>query len=107
MNRPPDMRQLMAQAQKMQEQLAAAQQQLATRTFEGSAGGGMVVAKVTGGQELVEVVIAPEVVDPDDLEMLQDLVVAAVRQAMEVASAAASEQLGGLTGDLGLGGLLG
>jgi DNA-binding YbaB/EbfC family protein len=107
MNRPPDMRQLMAQAQKMQEQLAAAQQQLATRTFEGSAGGGMVVAKVTGGQELVEVVIAPEVVDPDDVEMLQDLVVAAVRQAMEAASAAASEQLGGLTGDLGLGGLLG
>ncbi|HET9204394.1 MAG TPA: YbaB/EbfC family nucleoid-associated protein [Acidimicrobiia bacterium] len=107
MNRPPDMRQLMAQAQKMQEQLAAAQQQLATRTFEGSAGGGMVVATVTGGQELVEVVIAPEVVDPDDVEMLQDLVVAAVRQAMEAASAAASEQLGGLTGDLGLGGLLG
>ena len=49
MNRQPDMRQLMAQAQKMQQQLAAAQQELATRTFEGSAGGGMVMAKVTGG----------------------------------------------------------
>jgi DNA-binding YbaB/EbfC family protein len=107
MNRQPDMRQLMAQAQKMQEQLAAAQQELAARTFEGSAGGGMVVATVTGGQELVEIVISPEVVDPDDVEMLQDLVVAAVRQAMETAGAAASEQLGGLTGGLGLGGLLG
>jgi DNA-binding YbaB/EbfC family protein len=107
MNRQPDMRQLMAQAQKMQQQLAAAQQELATRTFEGSAGGGMVMAKVTGGQELVEVTISPDVVDPEDVEMLQDLVVAAVRQAMEAAAAAASEQLGGLTGDLGLGGLLG
>jgi DNA-binding YbaB/EbfC family protein len=107
MNRQPDMRQLMAQSQKMQQQLAAAQQELATRTFEGSAGGGMVMAKVTGGQELVEVTISPDVVDPEDVEMLQDLVVAAVRQAMEAAAAAASEQLGGLTGDLGLGGLLG
>ncbi len=108
MNRQPDMRQIMAQAQKMQEQLAAAQQELAGRTFEGSAGGGMVVATVTGAQELVEITISPEVVDPDDVEMLQDLVVAAVRQAFDSASAAANEQLGGLAGGLGgLGGLLG
>jgi DNA-binding YbaB/EbfC family protein len=107
MNRQPDMRQLMAQAQKMQAQLAAAQQELAARTFEGSAGGGMVTAVVTGAQELVSVTIAPEVVDPEDVEMLEDLVVAAVRQAFENAAVAASEQLGGLTGGLDLGGLLG
>lgn len=107
MNRQPDMRQIMAQAQKMQEQLAAAQKELAGITFEGSAGGGMVVATVTGAQELVDITISSEVVDPDDVEMLQDLVLAAVRQAFEAASNAASKELGGLTGDLGLGGLLG
>jgi hypothetical protein len=106
MNRP-EINQLVAQAQKMQEQLAAAQKELATRTFEGSAGGGMVVATVTGAQELVDISISPEVVDPDDVEMLQDLVVAAVRRALEAASAAASDELGGLTGGLDLGGLLG
>lgn len=107
MTRQPDMRQLMAQAQKMQEQLAAAQEELAGRTFEGSAGGGMVTATVTGAQELVGITISPEVVDPDDVEMLEDLVVAAVRQAHEAAAGAASAQLGGLTGGLDLGGLLG
>jgi hypothetical protein len=106
MNRP-EINQLVAQAQKMQEQLAAAQKELAKRTFEGSAGGGMVVATVTGAQELVDISISPEVVDPDDVEMLQDLVVAAVRRALEAASAAASDELGGLTGGLDLGGLLG
>jgi hypothetical protein len=106
MNRP-EINQLVAQAQKMQEQLAAAQKELATRTFEGSAGGGMVVATVTGSQELVDISISPEVVDPDDVEMLQDLVVAAVRRALEAASTAASDELGGLTGGLDLGGLLG
>ena len=101
------MRQLMAQAQKMQEQLAAAQQELATKTFEGTAGGGMVTATVTGAQELVAISISPEVIDPEDAEMLEDLVVAAVRQAFEAAASAASDQLGGLTGGLDLGGLLG
>ncbi len=91
----------------MQQQLAAAQAELAEKTFEGTAGGGMVRAVVTGGQELVEIKISPEVVDPDDVEMLEDLVVAAVRQANETASGAASDQLGGLTGGLDLGGLLG
>lgn len=105
MNRQPDLNQIMKQAQQMQEQLAKAQSDLAERRFEGSAGGGMVKAVVTGGPELVEVTISPEVVDPDDVEMLQDLVVAAVRQAMESAVQAANEELGGLAG--GLGGLLG
>ncbi len=107
MNQQPDMRQIMQQAQRMQEQLAKAQADLAERRFEGSAGGGMVTAVVTGGPELVEIKISPDVVDVDDVEMLEDLVVAAVRQAMEAAVEAASSQLGGLTGGLDLGGLLG
>lgn len=105
MNPQPDMRQIMKQAQQMQEQLAQAQAELSERRFEGSAGGGVVTAVVTGGPELVEVKISPEVIDPDDVEMLEDLVVAAVRQAMDEAVKAANDQLGGLTG--GLGGLLG
>jgi DNA-binding YbaB/EbfC family protein len=105
MNRQPDMRQIMKQAQEMQERLARTQAELAERRFEGSAGGGMVTAVVTGGPELVEIRISPEVVDPDDIEMLEDLVVAAVRQAMEEAVATANAELGGLAG--GLGGLLG
>lgn len=99
------MRQLMKQAQEMQEQLARAQKELAERQFVGTAGGGMVKATVTGGPELVSIEISADVVDPDDVEMLEDLVVAAVRQAMEAAVEAANTQLGGLTG--GLGGLLG
>jgi nucleoid-associated protein EbfC len=99
------MRQLMRQAQEMQQQLARAQAELAERRFEGSAGGGLVTAVVTGGPELVEIHISPEVVDPADVEMLEDLVLVAVRQAMEAAVAATNESLGGLTG--GLGGLLG
>lgn len=105
MNRQPDMRQIMKQAQQMQEQLAKTQAELAERRFEGTSGGGMVTAVVTGSPELVEVKISPDVVDPDDVEMLEDLVVAAVRQAMEEAVQTTNEQLGGLTG--GLGGLLG
>jgi len=101
------MAQIMQQAQKMQEELAKAQSELAQKRFEGSAGGGMVKAIVTGGPELVEVQISPEVVDPDDIEMLEDLVVAAVRQAMEAAVEAANSQLGGLTGGFDMGGLLG
>ena len=106
MNRPPNMQQLMKQAQKMQEELMSAQAELAERTFEGSAGGGMVKAVVKGSNELVSIEIAPEVVDPDDVEMLEDLVVAAVGAAMQAAAAEAENQLGGL--DMGgLGGLLG
>lgn len=107
MNRQPDMRQLMKQAQQMQAQLAAAQAELAQKEFVGSAGGGMVRATVTGAQELIGITISPEVVDPADIEMLEDLVLAAVRQGFEAAAAAASEELGGLTGGLDLGGILG
>jgi len=107
MNPQPDMRQLMKQAQQMQVQLAAAQAELAQKTFVGSAGGGMVTASVTGAKELVGITISPEVVDPEDVELLEDLVLAAVRQGFEAADAAAAEQLGGLAGGLDLGGMLG
>ncbi len=106
MARQPDIGQIMRQAQQMQQELARLQGELAQRRFEGTSGGGMVRAVVTGGPELVEVKISPEVVDPDDVEMLEDLIVAAVRQAMEAAVKAANDQLGGLTSGLG-GGLLG
>ena len=105
MSRPPDMRQLMQQAQKMQEQILAAQEELSSKRFEGSAGGGMVKATVSGSRELVSIEISPEVIDPSDAEMLQDLVVAAVNAASRMAEEAADDQLGGLAG--GLGNLLG
>ena len=105
--RPQDMRKLMEQAQQMQEQLTAAQDELASATFEGSAGGGVVKATVTGSNEVVSVEIDPSVIDPEDAEMLGDLVVAAVNQAIKNAADAAQQSLGGLTGGLDLGGLLG
>ena len=104
---PPDMRQLMKQAQKMQEQLQSAQAELAERQFEGSAGGGVVKATVKGSGEVLAVDIDPSVIDPDDAEMLGDLVVAAINAALSNVSDVAAEQMGGLTGGLDLGGLLG
>ena len=105
MNRQPDMRQLMQQAQKMQEELMAAQNELAEQTFEGSAGGGVVKATVKGSNEVIAVEISPEVIDPEDAELLGDLVVAAINSAMGEAAKAAEQSMGGLAG--GLGGLLG
>lgn len=105
MNRPPDMRQLMKQAQQMQAQLLEAQQQLSEREYEGSAGGGVVKARVTGAHRVVAIEIAPEVIDPEDPELLEDLVMAAVNAAMTQAATAAESELGGLAG--GLGGFLG
>ncbi len=78
MNQQPDMRQIMQQAQQMQERLAKTQAELAERRFEGSAGGGMVTAIVTGGTELVGIKMAPEVVDADAVERLAARVVVAV-----------------------------
>lgn len=91
----------------MQEQLAAAQADLASREFQGSAGGGVVTATVRGSGEVLAVNIDPSVIDPDDAEMLGDLVVAAVNSALHNVSEVAAEQMGGLTGGLDLGGLLG
>jgi hypothetical protein len=95
------MQQLMKQAQKMQQQMAAAQAELAETQVSGSAGGGLVSATVTGAGELLSIAIDPSVVDPDDVDTLQDLVVAAVRDANSAAQNLASEKLGPLTGGMG------
>ena len=95
------MAQLMKQAQKMQEQLAQAQAELAETEVDGSAGGGLVRAKVTGGGDLVSVGIDVSVVDPQDVETLEALVVAAVRDAQRARQQLAEEKMGPLTGGLG------
>jgi DNA-binding YbaB/EbfC family protein len=101
---------LMRQMQRMQEDMASAQAALAAQTVEGTAGGGMVKATATGTGELRAVSIDREVVDPDDVEMLEDLVVAAVSEALRAAQELQANSMGSVTGglDLGaLGGLLG
>ena len=99
-----DMSGLLAQAQAMQEQLINAQQELAEMEIEGSAGGSLVTATVTGSGELVGLVIKPEAVDPSDTETLADLIVAAIRDATNKAQAVAASKLGPLAGGLGMGG---
>ncbi len=99
------MQQLMKQAQKMQQQLAVAQAELAEVEVSGSAAGGLVTATVSGSGELKAIVIDPKVVDPDDVETLQDLVVVAVRDATRIAAELADEKMGPMTGGLGLPGL--
>ena len=105
----PNMQQLMKQAQKMQEQLEAAQAELAAAEVSGTAGGGLVTATVTGSGELLALTIDPSAVDPEDVETLQDLIVAAVRDANRAATELANEKMGpvagGLGGGLGLPGL--
>lgn len=97
----PDMQQLMKQAQQMQEQLQAAQAELAEAEVTGSAGGGLVSATVSGSGELKAIVIDPKAVDPEDVETLQDLVVAAVRDANRAVGELAAEKMGPVTGGLG------
>ncbi len=104
---PKDMRQLMQQAQQMQAELQQTQAELADKTYEGTAGGGVVTATVKGSGQLVAVTFDPSVLDPDDPEMAGDLVVAAVNQAMATAADEASSAMGGLAGGMDLGGLLG
>ncbi|SDD85987.1 YbaB/EbfC family nucleoid-associated protein [Actinokineospora iranica] len=99
------MQAILAQAQKMQEQLLTAQQELADAEVTGSAGGGLVTATVSGAGELKALVIDPKVVDPDDTETLADLVVAAVRDAGNNAQKLAEDKMGPLAGGLGGGGL--
>jgi DNA-binding YbaB/EbfC family protein len=101
----PDMRQ---QIMKLQEQMLQTQESLGEETVTASAGGGVVQIVMTGHQRAQSVTIDPEVVDPEDVEMLQDLVMAAVNEAIELSQAMTAERMGALTGGLGgLGGLLG
>ena len=100
-----DMNKLMQQAQQMQAQMAQAQEQLAHETVEASAGGGLVTVKATGAGEITEIKIDPKAIDPDDPEMLEDVVLAAVNEALRAAQDLAQSKLGGLAGGLGLPGL--
>ena len=96
-----DFEKLMRQAQQMQEQMAKAQQELANETVEASAGGGMVKVKATGSLEITEITIAPQAIDPDDPEILADMILAAVNEALRSAQDLAGKKMGGLTGGLG------
>jgi len=97
----PNLQQLMAQAQKMQQQMMAAQAELAEEQVEGMTAGGLVKAVVTGQGDLVSVHIDPSVVDPDDIETLQDLVVGAVRDAAQNAKTVAAARMGPLSAGMG------
>jgi len=96
---------MMKQIQKMQAQMEQIQAELEQTQVEGTSGGGMVTAVVNGKQDLLELKIDPEVVDPEDVEMLQDLIVAAVNQARQKAQELQSEQMSGLTGGLNIPGM--
>ena len=96
-------RDMMHQIQQMQSRLAKAQEELANLTAEGSAGGGAVKATVTGSLEIRALEISPEVVDPEDVEMLEDLVIAAFNEALQKAQALQAEHMAGLTAGLGPG----
>lgn len=95
----------MKQAQKIQTQMARMQEELAGRTVEASAGGGMIAVVANGKQEIVSVKIEPEVIDAGDREMLQDLVVAAVNEALRKAQEMVSEEMKKITGGLNIPGL--
>ena len=100
---PANMQSMLKQAQKMQEDMTAMQEELETREYEVSAGGGVVNVKINGKKELLSVKISPEVVDPDDIETLEDLIVAAVNEAIKKVEASSSEEMQKITGSMGLG----
>lgn len=99
------MNKLMKQAQKMQAQMMKAQEELAQKNVEGTAGGGMVKVVMNGSNEVVSVSINPEVVDPDDVEMLEDLVVAAIKNAQEQVKELSDATMGSMTGGLNIPGM--
>jgi DNA-binding YbaB/EbfC family protein len=101
----PNMQQMLGQVQKMQQDMEAAQRELENETVEASAGGGMVTVTVTGGLEVRSVKISPDAVDPEDVEMLCDLVLAATNEALRAAQELAATRMGSLTGGLDLGSL--
>ena len=101
----PNMNQMLKQVQKMQADMMKAQEDLANETVEASAGGGMVTVKITGDLVVKEVRIDPGAVDPEDVELLQDMVLAAVNEAVRQAQELAANKMGGLTGGMDLGGL--
>lgn len=98
---------MMAQLQKMQAEMGRTQESLAQETFTVTAGGGAITVVITGHQRIQAIAIAPELLNPEDAEMLQDMLVAGINNAIETSQAKAAERLEGLTGGLDLGGLLG
>ncbi len=96
---------MMKQAQKMQQDLMRMQEEMENKTYSATAGGGMVTAVVSGKRELQELTINPEAIDSDDVEMLQDMVIAAVNEAMRAAETDSANNMSRLTGGLNLGGL--
>jgi DNA-binding YbaB/EbfC family protein len=97
----PNIQQLMKQAQKMQQEMMAAQESLKDEVVEASAGGGMVTVKVTGDLVVKEITIDPQAVDPEDVELLQDMVLAAINEALRSAQSLAESKMGGIAGGLG------
>ena len=101
---PGNMNNLMTQAQRMQRQMEESQKELEAKEFTAKAGGGAVEVTVTGKKEITKVKLSQEVVDPDDVEMLEDLVMAAANEALRMVEEASQEAMGKMTGGLGLGG---
>lgn len=97
-----NMQAMLKQAQKMQEDMAAKQEELEGREYDISAGGGVVNIKINGKKEILSVKLSPEIVDPDDIETLEDLVTAAVNEAIKKVETTAAEELNAITGSLGL-----
>ncbi|HVP03359.1 MAG TPA: YbaB/EbfC family nucleoid-associated protein [Solirubrobacteraceae bacterium] len=97
----PNMQQMLKQVQKMQQDMLAAQEQLKHEVVEASAGGGMVTVRISGDLVVQAVTIDPEAIDPEDAELLQDMVTAAVNEAIRAAQQLAADRLGPLTGGLG------
>ncbi|WP_240675761.1 YbaB/EbfC family nucleoid-associated protein [Ammoniphilus sp. CFH 90114] len=100
-----NMNNMMKQVKKMQEQMMKAQEELKEKTVEGTAGGGVITVVVNGHKEVKDVKIKPEVVDPDDVEMLQDLILAAVNDAMKQVDEINNKEMGKLTGGMNIPGL--
>ena len=104
---PSNMQSVLKQAQKMQEDMAAKQAELEEREYDISAGGGVVNVKINGKKEVLSVKLAPEIVDPDDIETLEDLIVAAVNEAVKKVEAVSSEEMQKITGSMGIPGIPG
>jgi nucleoid-associated protein EbfC len=100
-----DINKMMKQVQQMQADMARVQEELANETVEASAGGGMVTVTATGSGEIKAITIAPEAIDPDDAELLADMILGAVNEALRSANDLAQSRLGGMAGGLGLPGL--
>lgn len=102
---PGNMNQILKQAQKMQDDMQKMQEELESKEIETSVGGGAVTVKVNGKKEVIDIQIKPEVVDPDDIEMLQDLVLSAVNEALRSVDDMQSSQMNKLTGGMNIPGL--